>query len=404
VRAPLGPGGRDDRPEQQDQAEPPEPDLSRRDVNPETSSERMAALEQLAEELRRDADEVEQAPLLPKQRLRRLSSAGLLEAWVVGHVPPDPRRSLPAEPAERRVGAELAGACGPTFFVWSQQLTPLRRLEAAATTSSVAKSWLERLRNGNALAAISFAWLRRPGPPAISAQPAEDGFVIDGEADWVTGWGLADVLLAAAVDQSSSVHWLLVPFGADDAPPGLSVATQALIAMGATGTVRVRFERVHVPHDHELGEEPLHAWRELDSAKGRQPSTGALGIATEAIRRLAQRGDRDSLRAAEALGSELRTWRWRASELDAADQADATVIAARDAERARGIDLALRATAAFVSASGGSAMRAGHPAGRLAREALFYVVQAQGPAARSATLQALSAPRPPAPSIRPAQT
>lgn len=362
-------------------------------AHPATLAERLDALAALALDLRQDADALEQAPLLPAERLRRLAAHGLVDPWVLGPLPADPERDLPGEPAERRVGAELAGACGPTFFVWSQQLTPLRRLSAAAPQQAVAESWLARLRRGTALAAISFAWLRRPGPPALSATPNAAGLVVSGEADWVTGWGLADILLAAAVDPASVIHWLLLPFRPETAPSGLTVSTQHLLAMGATGTVRVHLDHVTVPRDHELANEPLASWLEADRAQGRRPSTGALGVASEAVRRLDEQPGRDARAAGELLGAELRRWRWRAAELDGADPTAADVVAEQDALRAIGIELALRASAAFVSATGGSAMRAGHPAGRLAREALFYVVQAQGAAARSATLATLSRSR-----------
>lgn len=360
-------------------------------------AERLALLGALADELRRDADNIEQAPLLPASRLHRLGEHGFVDTWLLGPLPADAEQDLPAEPAERRVGAALAGACGPTFFVWSQQFTPLRRLREAAARQEVAAHWLARLRHGRALAAISFAWLRRPGPPAIVAAPSDDGVVVTGEADWVTGWGLADILLAAAVDSSSVVHWVLVPFRPEHAPPGLTASAQRLMAMGATGTVRVRLDHVLVPSDHELTREPLRDWLESDRAQGRRPSTGALGVASEAVRRLSERDGHDARSAAERLGGELRRWRWRAAELDDAELDDAELgsadlAAERDALRASGIDLALRASAALVSATGGSAMRLGNPAGRLAREALFYVVQAQGAAARSATLSTLSRP------------
>lgn len=374
---------------------------SSRDPRP-TLDERLQALDALTSELRQDADAVEQVPLLPVDRLRRLGEQGFVDTWVLESLPADPRRDLPPEPAERRVGASLAAACGPTYFVWSQQLTPLRRLSDAAR-NPVAGSWLARLRQGSALAAISFAWLRRPGPPALSAASGDSGIVVAGEADWVTGFGLADVLLAAAVDDDAVVHWLLIPFRPETTPPGLSVSTQQLLAMSPTGTVRVRLDQVTVPRDHELATEPLADWLQADRSQGQRPSTGALGVASEAIRRLADQPGSEARRASERLASALRQWRWRVATLDAADPASAELAQEREALRAEGIELALRASAALVSACGGSAMRAGHPAGRLAREALFYVVQAQGPASRAANLARLSAPLRPAPPSGPAR-
>jgi hypothetical protein len=54
-----------------------------------------------------------------------------------------------------------------------------------------------------------------------------------------------------------------------------------------------------------------------------------------------------------------------------------------------------RLCTALLAATGGAAMESGHPAQRLSREALFYVIQAQSGDGRAAMLRRL---RPPAPS------
>ncbi len=58
--------------------------------------------------------------------------------------------------------------------------------------------------------------------------------------------------------------------------------------------------------------------------------------------------------------------------------------------RAKGLLLAQKAATAVVAANGGKAMAAGNPAQRLAREAAFYLVQAQTAEGREATLRAVS--------------
>ena len=62
----------------------------------------------------------------------------------------------------------------------------------------------------------------------------------------------------------------------------------------------------------------------------------------------------------------------------------------RLALRGASLELAVRAATALVVATGGSAMALSAPPQRLAREALFHLVQAQTAPVREATLQRLA--------------
>ena len=66
----------------------------------------------------------------------------------------------------------LAGACGVTSFVWEQHHTPVRLLAAARGDGDPT---LARLRSGELLAGIAFAYLRRPDPPAMVARAGRAG-------------------------------------------------------------------------------------------------------------------------------------------------------------------------------------------------------------------------------------
>jgi hypothetical protein len=66
------------------------------------------------------------------------------------------------------------------------------------------------------------------------------------------------------------------------------------------------------------------------------------------------------------------------------------VIGEASDHRAACLDLARRATTALLAAVGGRGMDLAHPAQRLAREADFYVIQAQTADGRAATLRGVS--------------
>ena len=57
--------------------------------------------------------------------------------------------------------------------------------------------------------------------------------------------------------------------------------------------------------------------------------------------------------------------------------------------RAACLDLARRSTTALLASVGGAGMDLAHPAQRLAREADFYVIQAQTADGRAATLRSI---------------
>jgi hypothetical protein len=74
--------------------------------------------------------------------------------------------------------------------------------------------------------------------------------------------------------------------------------------------------------------------------------------------------------------------------LDAAVDSDDYIERASD-HRATCIHLALRSTTALLAAVGGRGMDLGHPAQRLAREAAFFVIQAQTADGRAAALRSV---------------
>jgi hypothetical protein len=112
-----------------------------------------------------------------------------------------------------------------------------------------------------------------------------------------------------------------------------------------------------------------------------------LGVADRAVRLLADHRDDVAVSVAAALADELDA-RWRTDDdLLAALACGADVIAEASDHRAACLDLGRRATTALLAAGGGRGMDLAHPAQRLAREADFYVIQAQTADGRAATLR-----------------
>ncbi len=259
-----------------------------------------------------------------------------------------------------RVIEILASGCLTTTFVWLQHQSAV----VAAAGGPLRDEWLAPLARGERRAGVVLAGLR-PGPPSVRARAVDGGYVIDGNAPWVTGWGMVDVLYTAARTEDDTVVGVLLDAVAG---PALSVMPLAMVAAAASGTVRVRFDGYFAPHARVAGTMPYAQWPERDAAGLRGNGSLALGVAGRCLRLLgAGTGPLDAARAA----------------LDGATPA--TMPQARAAASA----LAMRAATAAVVSEGSRSVLAGEHPQRLLREAMFLLVFGSRPAIREALLRRL---------------
>lgn len=368
------------------------------------------------------AEQTDQAVLVPRSNLDALARAGL---FGIACAHPGAGEGPPRQGPMRQVQELLAGACGATYFVWAQHHSPVRMLQATSN-AALADRWLEPLCRGEQIAGVAFAYLRRPGPPALSAERTSSGWRVNGTAPFVTSWGLADAFLVAAVSAAGELVWFWLPGRATDSV--LPSPPLALSVLQATSTVALRLADLWVPDGQVVRVEALDTWRARDRAATARPPAAALGLAERCCRLLAglasERG-RAVEDAASSLAGELDRCRAHAYALadalpgtreelpvdtavpDQVGQASSSGgaspgggavhdldshLAAMVEARAWCLDLAQRSSLALVAAVGGRAMTLSHPAQRLAREAAFYSVQAQTGAIRAAALSLLSRP------------
>ncbi|HEY7761878.1 MAG TPA: acyl-CoA dehydrogenase family protein [Actinomycetota bacterium] len=335
------------------------------------------------------AQETDRARSVPSENLQALRSSGLLGL----HGPIDVPGGLGADHAAARPVLEaVAGGCGATSFVWAQHHGAVRRVRAG--DGPACRTWLPRLCDGSTLAGIGFAYLRRPGPPAVRAERGPNGWRIEGQAPWITGWGLIDALIVMARAADGSVVTVVIdrPSERRELHAG---DPQALAVMGATRTVSLAFDAVEVGEDDVVGVLDHAEWDRRDRLGSSMPAPAPLGIADRAIRLLTERAPAPLVGDAASTLSAMLTERRRAADevarslmasasVDDAGFDEAVADGAR--ERDRGLDLARRVTDALVAASGGGAISLSHPAQRLSREATFFLIQAQTADLRRATM------------------
>ena len=334
----------------------------------------VAAARELAGSLLRPSAERVDTDGVPRSHLDALADAGLMNAV-----------DLPG-PVAREVAELLAGADASTWFVWTQHHTPVRTV-GRGTNVALRERLLPRLTSGTDLAGVAFTHLRRPGPPPVSARRADDGagWVFDGEIAWLTSWELADLFCVGA-QAGDDVVWALVELRG---MAGVTAESLALAAMGGTSTMRVRLDQVRVSDEEVALVEPLASWRATDAARTVDVSAAVFGVTAEALRRLREREDQAATGVADAAEARLHELRTAAYAL-IDDVPAGERVEERLALRAQAHLLACRATTALVTLGAGRAMLLDAPAQRLARVALFLLVQGQTAAVREATLRALA--------------
>lgn len=320
-----------------------------------------AAIELADQHLFPKANDVDRAGVLPTKQLDVLAEAGMY-----GLFSPSEVGGLSADRATiHRVHETIAGGCLTTAFVWTQHGGPARATALAA--GPMHDAWAARLATGEARGGVAFAHLLRPGPPLIRATESAGGWTFAGTAPFVSGWGNIDVVLTAA-RHGDNVIWALL-----DATDGPTLRSDRLhlAAIDSSITVELTFTDHAVMAEQITHVETFDDW--LTGYKDGLRTNGslALGITGRCLQLLGPSPLDDEFAIARA-------------ELDAA-----TAEQMPDA-RSQAATLAVRAASALVSASGGSAVLLGHHAQRLAREAMFLLVQGQTPEIKAHNVRRLT--------------
>ncbi len=331
----------------------------------------VARARRLADELLAPhAERVDQEGV-PASHITAIKESGLLGVGA-----PTEYGGAAAPAAVARETAEiLAGACCSTWFVQTQHHTPVATL--AQSETAVRERLLGPLARGELLSGVAYAHLRAHPRTPVRVTREGGGWRFDGTVPWYTGWGLNDVMLLAGITDAGEA---LFAFTEAREQPGMRASEpMRLAALTASRTVSLDLAGLWLPEEAVALRRPYGEWAATDRAKTVNASPAVFGI-TEAALALLEADIAAPLRA------RLDKLRTRAYEL--ADRPDARP-KERLALRTDAFELMRTATTAGVVAGGGRSMHLANRAQRLAREALFLLVQGQTKEAREAHLDKL---------------
>jgi alkylation response protein AidB-like acyl-CoA dehydrogenase len=195
------------------------------------------------------------------------------------------------------------------------------------------------------------------------ATRTNEGWQLNGDAPWVSGWGIVNLIVLTARQSDDTV----VSFVIDATEqPGLEVVRHRLSAMNASSTVRLVFHDFAIPHSRFVGSQPYAPG--LERPEGLRVN-GSLSIGV--ARRCCE------LLGPTSLDEELRQ---RRNDLDAYETTDIY------ASRARAAELAVRAAHVLSVSRGSQSAISGDIAERSTREAALLLVFGSRPAIKQGLL------------------
>jgi alkylation response protein AidB-like acyl-CoA dehydrogenase len=249
----------------------------------------------------------------------------------------------------------LAGGCLATTFMWMQHHVSVIGL-ANTANESLRSRYLADLIAGTQTSGIASAGALAD-PPRLRASRADGGWMFDGEAPFVSGWGIIDLLQIFGNAGGTVVSALV------DAR-NLDASRYELVSLHATATARLRFNKLFVPNSKIISEVPVEQLLGIVHLCSRLSGALPTGLAIRCARILESHGRNDTAASINAQVVDVRA-------MLGAGLADPQ---AMFAARAAAANLAYHAAGAVFVAEGGAALISGGHGQRLVRDALFTLV------------------------------
>ena len=283
---------------------------------------------------------------------------------LAGFIPADCGGTAATEPVILEMLAAIAGRCLTTALALTQWASACRII--AGGEPALRSARLPALARGDTPTTVGISQLstsrRHLGTPSLVAARSNGTWRLNGLCPWVTGAASSDTIVPGALTETGEQFFFVVSTaakGLDIAPP------MQMLALSGSRTSSVAFREVEPADVIRPAEAGVRTGGLATTALAVGSTRAAIAILDEEAR------GRPSLEpVAAGLRAEVdELWR----QLDAA--ADGGIEPAdRDRLRARVNGLVVRAAQAALTASKGAGFVTGHPAERLVRESMFFLV------------------------------
>lgn len=265
---------------------------------------------------------------------------------------------------------------------------------AKSENEDLKKATLPKMADGGRLIGIGFSQLRRAGPPMLTAERTDGGYVLNGTVPWVTGYGLfGEFLIGASLPDGRAVFGI-VPFAETQTNNGTIAFSEVmrLAAMESPQTVSAHLQNYRLTDELTAFIKPQGWIENNDMINITLQGFFALGCARAGLDQVRAAFEKRKTpfigEAQDKLSHELdECRRTMIASLESGDEDVTTDEKLRI--RAWAIDLAVRCAHAGVAAHSGAANSVSHPAQRVYREALVFTVSAQTTGIMQATLDRL---------------
>lgn len=289
----------------------------------------------------------------------------------------------------QQLQVEIAARSGALVFLLTQHQSAASFL-LSTDNEALKAEYLPAMSTGEKRIGVGFSHLRRKTPPVL-AQPVAGGYRLSGEVPWVTGAGLFEEFVGAAVLPTGEAVFGLLLLANTTAAEGELLVGQpmAMSGMAATSTVRVQLNNWFLADVKVVGRRPAGWLAARDLANPLSPLGMILGCAGGARRVLAEALKRRQieLTLTEHL---LETSVRLANELETISALPADDYETKIGLRGKSITFMNQCAQAAMIASGGAANALHHPARRVYGEALVLSVSGQTNDGAISTLAALS--------------
>lgn len=323
-----------------------------------------AQLAAVLPQVRRRADAVDLSGGWPSEDLRELEGCGVL------HIAPPPPWGAGLNALEQHlIYEEVAQASLALSLIISQRDSAIGLIDGSSSPSR--DSLLGKIADG-AFTTVGIAQLttsRQGGVPAVRARREGGDYRIEGSIPWCTGAAKADFIVAGAATEDGRQLLFVLRSGA----AGVSIDPPLpLVALRSTWTSSVRCEAVRIGPADLLSGPAENVLIRANHLPLRQAYL-ATGLCRGGLHLIAAHRSSAAEAAVASFQSQLAELRQQIIGLSEPARAEEAAANASDI-RSRCNDLAVRITCAAVALYKGTALLAGHPAQRVAREAMFLLV------------------------------